>query len=126
MNELNEMKSHQNKNKNFWDKAQIIGTVLIPVVLAIFGFFINNTIKEKEIKLQYIEMALGILREEPSQDSIGLRLWAIDVVQKYSIVGFSEEALEELKKSALPYRKILKDTEGKIIRGTDGKPIFTR
>jgi hypothetical protein len=126
MNDLNEMKSHQNEKKDLWDKAQIIGTLLIPVVFAIFGFFINNTIKEKEIKLQYIEMALGILREEPSQDSIGLRLWAIDVVQKYSIVGFSEEALEELKKSALPFRKILKGSDGKIIRGADGKPIRTR
>jgi hypothetical protein len=120
------MSNNKNRKKDYWDKAQIIGTLLIPIVIAIFGLFLNNTIKEKEIKLQYIEMALGILREEPNQDSIGLRLWAIDVAQKYSIVGFSEEALEELKKSALPYRKILKDSEGKIIRGADGKPIFTR
>lgn len=53
-------------------------------------------------------------------------LWAIDVVQKYSIVAFSEEALEELKNSALPYRKILRDSEGKIIRDADGEAIFTK
>jgi hypothetical protein len=118
--------NEKDAKKDWWDKAQIIGTLLIPIVIVISGFLINNTIKEKEIKLQYIEMALGILREEPNQDSIGLRLWAIDVAQKYSIVGLSEEALEELKKSALPYRKILRDSEGNILRGADGKPIFTR
>ena len=123
---MNNMKNNKNEKKDFWDKTRIIGTLLIPIVIAILGFFINNTIKEKEIKLQYIEMALDILREEPNQDSIGLRLWAIDVAQKYSIIGFSEEALEELKKSSLPYRKILKGSDGKIIRGADGKPIFTR
>jgi hypothetical protein len=54
-----------------------------------------------------------------------LRLWAIDVVEKYSILQFSEEALEELKQSALPFRKILLDSEGKIIRDEKGQPIFT-
>ena len=116
---------NRNSQKDNWDKAQIFGTLLIPVVIAISGYFINNTIKAKEIRLQYLEMALNILSEEPNQETIGLRLWAIDVVEKYSILQFSEEALEELKRSALPFRKILLDSQGEIIKDSKGQPIFT-
>ena len=122
--QLNEKMKNRNSQKNNWDKAQIFGTLLIPVVIAISGYFINNTIKAKEIRLQYLEMALNILSEEPNQETIGLRLWAIDVVEKYSILQFSEEALEELKRSALPFRKILLDSKGEIVRDKRGQPIF--
>ena len=117
---------NRKEQKDYWDKAQIIGTLLIPIAIAVFGIFINNTIKEKEIKLKYIELAISILRDEPKQETIGLREWAINLVQKYSIEKFSEGALEELKRSALPYEKLLKDTKGEIIRDTTGEPIFTK
>lgn len=118
--------NNRKEQKDCWDILQIIGTLSIPVVIAISGLFINNTIKEKEIKLKYIELAISILRDEPNQETIGLREWAISLVQKYSIEKFSEGALEELKRSALPYEKVLKDTKGVIIRDTTGKPIFTK
>ena len=88
---LKEDMKNRKKQKNYWDKARIIGTFLIPIIIAIFGYFINHTIKENEIRLKYIEIALNILREEPNQETTGLRSWAIDVVQKFLIIEFSEK-----------------------------------
>lgn len=109
--------------KDWWDKAQIVGAILIPCVIAFWGYFINNSIKQTEIKTRYFQMAIDILQEEPNKETIGLRLWAIKIVEECSFVPFSEEALEELQRSALPYRGFLTDTAGNIIRSTDGRPI---
>lgn len=115
-----------NSRKDNWDKAQIIGFILIPFVIGIWGYFINDNIKEKEIRLQYLDMALNILSQEPSKDADGMRLWAIDVVEEFAIIQFSDEALKELKRSAFPFRKMLLDSEGKMLRSADGKEIFTK
>ncbi len=113
--------------KDNWDKAQIVGTFLITLAIAVSGFLINNTLKDKEIKLQYIEMAIDILKEKPNENTKELRLWAIDIVQDYSIKRFSEKALAELKNSALPSGyvwldgKVWKDED--IWREEGGKPV---
>lgn len=117
-----------NNQKDRWDKSQIIvsilSSILIPIVIALAGYFINDTIKDREIRLKYIEIAINILSEKPSQDSIGLRLWAIDIVAKYSELKLSDDALEELKRTALPLRKVLQDENGDIITDEKGDPIL--
>lgn len=92
----------------------------------ISGFWIDGTIKEKEIKLKYIEIAVSILQDDPNNDTRRLRLWAIEVVQKFSVVPFSEDVVKELEQSALPYKNVLRDRKGNILVDREGKPISTR
>ena len=110
--------------KDIWDKWKIVSTILIPVVLGVAGYFINSSIKEKEIKLKYIEIAVGILQENPSEDKRGLRLWAIDILQKHALIPLSGEAINELKSTALPVDGFsISDQEGERILDEEGQPI---
>jgi len=95
-----------NIRKDGWDMFSIIANpiilALVPIVLGFYGSSINKTLKEKEIGVKYIEIATDLLSEKPSSDSKALRDWAIDVIQTYSLVPFSKEAISELRQTALP------------------------
>jgi hypothetical protein len=106
--------------KDAWDKFQIILVALIPIVLSVCGMKIDKTLKEREIKAKYIEIATGILRDKPSEDTLALRTWAIDVVQKYSQVPLTKEAVEELRQTALPVKSYLIDEQGNFYTDEKG------
>ena len=88
-----------------WKKLQVLSTsvaaLLIPVVIAFVGHLVNSTLKEQELKLRYVELAVGVLAEEPTQGTSNLRKWAIDVVERNSPVKLPKEAVEELKNESL-------------------------
>ena len=88
-----------------WKKLQVlsisVAALLIPIVLALVGHLVNSTLKEKELRLQYVELAVGILKEEPTQETSNLREWAIEVIELNSPVKLPQEAIEELKNKSL-------------------------
>jgi len=89
-----------------WKKAQvasaITASVLIPLLIAIVGYSVNQSIKDNELSLSYIELSVDILKENPKPGTEKLREWAIDVVNNYSDVKLSKDAQDELTKGALP------------------------
>jgi uncharacterized protein YjbI with pentapeptide repeats len=91
--------------KNIWDKlssaASILGALLIPVVVAIVGSVLASAMKEDENRVKYTELAISILKEEPSDENRALRNWGIDVIDKYSGVPMSPEARKELQNRSL-------------------------
>jgi hypothetical protein len=106
--------------KDLWDKFQILSVCLIPLVLGIYGYIIDETLKEREIKAKYIEIATGILRDKPSEDTLALRTWAIDLVQKYSQVPLTKEAVEVLRQTALPVKSYFIDEQGNFYTDEKG------
>jgi hypothetical protein len=97
------------EKKDGWDKLRIIattvgalGAVAIPIVVAIVGSEVNTSLKERDIDVQMIELAVSILQQEPSPDTEALRDWAVRMVDKHSGEPLSEEAKLELMLRALP------------------------
>jgi hypothetical protein len=91
--------------KDLWDKlsatASIFGVLLIPVVVAIVGNVFASAMKESENRVKYTELAISILKEDPSDESRALRNWAIEVINKHSGVPMSPAAREELQNRSL-------------------------
>ena len=89
-----------------WRKLGILGklfaSVLIPVAIAFVGAAAKSSIEAKNIGLHYIELAVGVLKEKPNQDTEHLRKWAIGVVNFYSTVPLTEAAKRELELKQLP------------------------
>ena len=113
--------------KDAWDKFQILSfALIIPFVLGFCGMKIDQTLKEREIGAKYIEIATGILRDKPSEDTLALRTWAIDVVQKYSPVPLTREAVEELRQTALPVKYYLTDEQGNSYTDEKGNQLSTK
>jgi hypothetical protein len=85
---------------NGWEKAKIIrdviSTILIPLIIFIVGNSLTTSLKRLEIEANFVQLALEILREEPSVNNKNLREWATKVINNYSEVKLSETIKKEL------------------------------
>lgn len=88
-----------------WEKAKaltaIIATVVIPLTIAFSSSWYGTQQKEKELQLKYIELSIQILSAPPSPSNQETRMWALDIINKYSEVKISKKAREELLKEQL-------------------------
>ncbi len=91
----------QGKAKDGWDKAKIIADILKIVVILYIGSLVNISLKSREIGLNYVQLATGILQNEPNEESKHLRNWAIDVINEYSKVRLNKKARNELQDTRL-------------------------
>lgn len=110
-----------------WNKAKIIaeivGLVLIPLVILLISqdYRETETAKanadrkaetdkvlaaqkaetDKAIGIQYVKIAIDILRQKPDKETTEFRSWALDTFKKYSAVKPSEKFMEELREKPL-------------------------
>jgi hypothetical protein len=84
--------------------AALIASIFVPVAVAFVGNGYANAMKDSENKLKYVELAIGILRAEPTRETLPLRGWAVEVLSSQSMVPISEEVKKQLK--ALPLKSL--------------------
>jgi hypothetical protein len=81
--------------------AKITSLVLIPIViplsLAIYSSRIQEATQRESINRDYVQLAVGILREKNTDVSPGLRNWAVDLLAERSPTKFGSEVVAELK-----------------------------
>ena len=87
-----------NTNKDFWDKFKIIVYAVGVIGFIFVGNWITASIKEKERETKMVSLAIDVLANEPTKDSIPLRKWAVKVVNKYSEIELDERAINYLLK----------------------------
>lgn len=84
------MPSTELATKDWWDKLQVVSTLLgavaVPVVLLLLGHWLTQSLLERETKARFVELAVEILRTDPEVTSNipGLRDWAVDIINDYS------------------------------------------
>lgn len=94
-NKSTEMAEH--KPKDVCDKlSSFIEKVIVPIVVVVVASLYTNAIKESEISFRYIELAIGILRSEPTSETQGLRAWAVEVLDKHTFVPLDPKTKQEL------------------------------
>lgn len=99
---------HGEKSTNVYERwrtfAAVFGAVLVPVVVAVVGQSYTAAIKQQESRARFVELAIEILREDPTQgEEDPLRQWAADVVNANSGTQLSPLARTVLVNSrALP------------------------
>jgi hypothetical protein len=127
----------------YWlNKIEIISKILLPVVLLLLGCMLNNSYRAKEQQLKqvelnqqfiqkqvelnqkYIEIAVGILNSKPTPETIPLRDWAIDIIDKYSEIKLSKEAKKLLKVKPLSKVQYLTDEKGNNITDEKGNRLI--
>jgi len=85
---------------NAWEKVKTLGTlisiVIIPVLLGVIGNQYTQAIKERDIQGKFVELAVSILNQPPSEASRNLRSWATQVIDKYSGVPLSDATKQDL------------------------------
>jgi hypothetical protein len=93
--------------KDVWDKMQAVAglaaSVLIPLAVAWVGNGYNKAIKDSENSVKYVELAITILRAEPTEGNESLKAWAVEVVNNHAAIKLSPEAQAELRKRLIVY-----------------------
>lgn len=76
--------------------ANIFAVVAIPVLVGIFGWVIQNQMKEKEMRRDFVQIAISVLSEKTSNDNRNLHLknWAARLLAQSSPVEFESGELE--------------------------------
>jgi hypothetical protein len=81
--------------------ASITAAIAIPLILAIFGFLVQNQISSDSLKKDYVEMAINILEENPSMQEKELRIWAATIIEKYSPIPFNQKVKSSLEQGLI-------------------------
>lgn len=85
---------------DFWEKFKAITTsisvIIIPIVIGYIGNIYTQATKEKEIQSRFVELAINILNQKPTDESRNLRQWATNVIDHYSGVKLSDTVRREL------------------------------
>lgn len=70
------------------DIAQILSLIAVPLLIAWFGWNIQSATKEREIRRDYVQIAISILSNNGA--NADLRKWAVRVLRENSPTPFSE------------------------------------
>jgi len=75
-------------------------TSLVGMAGAIVGADLSH---QGDIDAKIIEISVGVLRAEPTKETMPLRGWGIDVIEKRAGFKFTSEQEAALKNKSLPY-----------------------
>jgi len=93
--------------------TKILSLVAIPIVLAVFGWVIQNRLSERNVSQEYVKLAVSILEKPKSSDvPSGLRDWAVDLLNQNSPTKFSSETIRQLKTDEISLTELLSNLMG--------------
>lgn len=110
-------KKEKNESKpiNTWEKWKIISTsisvLLVPILLAFIANIYSKSIKESELKVKYLDLAIKILQQEPKKENESIRSWALEIINHYSEIKINKSTGAMLIKEStlIPYKKCTTD-----------------
>jgi len=76
--------------------ASIAASIAIPLILGISGYFLQNSLSTDDLKKEYVQIAITVLKENPNTQDESLRAWALDILGENSPVPFSQEVRASL------------------------------
>lgn len=74
--------------------AQIVSLIAVPVLLAVFGYAIQASMKDSELRRDYVKIAVEVLSSEKSDAEV--KVWAGQVLRENSPVPFDASLTSKL------------------------------
>jgi WD40 repeat protein len=96
---------YKSATMTLWEKLEsstkIISAVAIPIVIAVGGWWIQNSITKQSISKDYVTLAISVLEKPKADIDQGLRDWAVDLLNEYAPRKFPRETVARLKSGSL-------------------------
>jgi WD40 repeat protein len=93
------------KTSSVWESAEtfskVISAIAIPIVIAVGGWWIQNSITKQSISKDYVALAISVLEKPKSEIDQGLRDWAVDLLDEYAPSKFPVETISRLKSGSI-------------------------
>jgi WD40 repeat protein len=85
-------------NGSDWERiGRILSLIAIPVVIAIIGAVIQDTLSRSALSRDYVQLAVSILTTDKTKTPQELREWAVDLLDANSPTKFSKDVADRLK-----------------------------
>ena len=86
--------------------AAALLSITTTIALPVLGYMFTQAIKEREVQGKFVELSVSILREKPVDEAKNLRIWATNVISRYSGVTLPEQTINDLLNSqSLPQQQ---------------------
>lgn len=112
--------------------AKIVSILLIPILIAVLGSIINDTISKRTLSQEYVRIAISILNAEEGTVDNALREWAVELLNQNSPTPFSAETRQRLATGEIGFSPTLQallvspEFQGSsILISPDGTRLFT-
>ncbi|HKT29183.1 hypothetical protein [Dyella sp.] len=69
--------------------STICAAVVVPLVIAFFGWQIKSRLSSNSLKKDYVSMAITILAAPDNKENKALRVWAIQILEQNSPIPFT-------------------------------------
>jgi WD40 repeat protein len=89
--------------------ARVLSLIAIPVVLAVVGWAIQDSLASRNVSQEYVKLAISILKEKKDQVDPSIRDWAADLLNQNSPTKFGVTALAKLKAGDADLSRVLKE-----------------
>jgi tetratricopeptide (TPR) repeat protein len=76
--------------------SKVLSAIAIPVIVAWFGWTIQESISDKNLSRDYVKIAIDILTSETDIDN-SLRVWAVDLLNDNTTTKMDVEVIKKLK-----------------------------
>lgn len=90
----------EEKDKDKLEKAKVlinfISLAIIPLVIAFLGNFFSESLKQKDVEVKFVELAINILSQNPDTARSNIRTWAANILEEYSEVPFSDSTTSDI------------------------------
>jgi len=91
----------ESKPPGRWDNAEklarLLSLVAIPVVLAILGWLIQDTLTRRNVSQEYVNLSVQILTNRNDVVDPGIRDWAVDLLNDNAPIRLSDSVVARLK-----------------------------
>ncbi|MDZ7922471.1 MAG: hypothetical protein U5M23_00105 [Marinagarivorans sp.] len=91
---------NDNTLKKYQAISSIASYIAIPLIIAAIGFVLQSRLGDDGLNKDYVSIAVGILKNNPSAQEPDLRKWAVAVLDKHSPIQ-ELEVLPLAQKSCL-------------------------
>lgn len=88
--------------------ASIGAYIVVPLLIAIFGWLIQSRMSSDAVRKDYVQMAIGILSNKDTKSDKELREWASKIIRHSSPVPFGKEVQASLASGSITITPIPK------------------
>jgi hypothetical protein len=76
--------------------SPIFAVIVIVIALSSMGKNYTQTVKERETQSRIFDLAVNILKQEPTNSNKDLRRWAVETIDAYSTIRLNKLARQSL------------------------------
>lgn len=87
-----------------FEGVKAFGSILTPLVIALIGFYVSQSLSNQEARAKVVEVAIDILRSPQGEENPKMVAWAMEEFNNYSGVKLSEDVKKEIRQFKIPER----------------------